>query len=291
MISVLAQPRLRRFFLAHLQSRLGTGAAYVALVLIAYQRLHASWAIALVLLADVLPGIVLSTVFGALADRVSRTRLAVTALLLSAGAFAGLAVVSSFAVTVALALVAGVGTAMLAGYSVLVSAYGAGMVLASLLCARAGNRVGLLRRLWLAGNALCATGMLASAAAPSLTRAAGTFALTGAANALIISPEMRLFQEIVPARLLGRVLGFSDTATNVALLAAFVSAGGLLTQFSTRMVFALGAVALLVLTAVAALTFHPEPRRVQAESPDAGLPALGVIADVPDAEQAYAGAY
>ena len=59
-----------------------------------------------------MPGIVLSTPFGALADRVSRRRLAVGADLLRAAAFIALAVISSFALTVALALAAGIGTAM-----------------------------------------------------------------------------------------------------------------------------------------------------------------------------------
>jgi MFS family permease len=112
MKTLLRAKRTRRFFLAHLQSQLGTGAAYVALVLIAYQRLHRSWAIALVLLADVLPGIVLAVPFGALADRFPRTRLAVAAELLRSAAFIALATVGSFPATVALALAAGVGTAL-----------------------------------------------------------------------------------------------------------------------------------------------------------------------------------
>jgi hypothetical protein len=52
LLSLLKTPSLRRFFLAHLQSELGTGAAYVALLLVAYHRLHSGWAISLVLLAD-----------------------------------------------------------------------------------------------------------------------------------------------------------------------------------------------------------------------------------------------
>jgi MFS family permease len=103
---------LRRFFAAHLQSQLGSGAGYVALVLIAYQRLHSGWAIALVLLADFLPGIVLAAPFGALADRFSRMRLAVLADLLRAGAFIGLAVVPSIGATLVLALVAGIGSSL-----------------------------------------------------------------------------------------------------------------------------------------------------------------------------------
>lgn len=112
MFTLLKTPSLRRFFLAQLQSELGTGAAYVALLLVGYERLHSGWAIALVLLADFLPGVVLAAPFGALADRLPRRRLAVGADLLRAGAFIALAVTPSFAATIALALLAGVGTAM-----------------------------------------------------------------------------------------------------------------------------------------------------------------------------------
>ncbi len=112
MFSVLRAPPVRRFFVAHLQSQLGTGAAYVALLLVAYHRLHSGWAVAVVLLADFIPGIVLSPVCGALADRTSRRRIAVAAELLRAAAFVALALTSSFLATVGLALVAGVGTAL-----------------------------------------------------------------------------------------------------------------------------------------------------------------------------------
>ena len=83
---------LRRLFGAQLQSELGTSAAYVALVLVAYHRLHSAWAIAVVMLADFVPGIVLAVPFGALADRFSRKRLVVGADLLRAAAFLALAV-------------------------------------------------------------------------------------------------------------------------------------------------------------------------------------------------------
>ena len=84
----------------------------MALLLVAYHRLHSAWAIALVLLADFVPGIVLAVPFGALADRFSRKRLAVGADLLRAAAFCALAVIPSFAATVGFALIAGVGSAL-----------------------------------------------------------------------------------------------------------------------------------------------------------------------------------
>jgi MFS family permease len=112
MLALLKTRQIRRFFLAHFQSELGSGAAYVALVLVAYQRLHSAWAIALVLLAEFLPGIALGAPFGALADRLPRRPLLIGADLLRAGAFLGLGVIPSFPATIALALLAGVGGAL-----------------------------------------------------------------------------------------------------------------------------------------------------------------------------------
>ena len=50
---------LRRFFASFFQSQVGNGAAYVALLLVAYHRFHSGWAISLVLLGEFLPGIAL----------------------------------------------------------------------------------------------------------------------------------------------------------------------------------------------------------------------------------------
>jgi MFS family permease len=101
----------RRFFAAHTQSSLGTGAAYVALLLLAYHRFHSPWAITLVLLADFLPVIALGPLLGAAVDRFGRRRCAVIADAARALAFAGIWLAPSFALTVAFALIAGVGTA------------------------------------------------------------------------------------------------------------------------------------------------------------------------------------
>jgi hypothetical protein len=104
--------RARWFFLALLQSTLGTGAAYVALLLIAYDRWHSPWAITLILLAELLPAMLLGPVFGAAADRWSRKWCAVTADLLRCAAFVGIALADTFGLTLALALVAGCGTGL-----------------------------------------------------------------------------------------------------------------------------------------------------------------------------------
>ena len=94
------------------QSALGTGAGYVALLLIAYERFHSPWAISIVLIADLVAPMLFGPVFGAIADRWSRRSCAVVADVVRAVAFIGVALVHGFAPTVAFALLAGVGTAL-----------------------------------------------------------------------------------------------------------------------------------------------------------------------------------
>jgi len=100
------------FFVALTQSSLGTGAGYIALLLIAEDRFNSAWAISLVLAADLLPAMLMGPLFGALADRYSRRLCTVIADVLRAGAFVGIALVDSFAATLALAAMAGTGTAL-----------------------------------------------------------------------------------------------------------------------------------------------------------------------------------
>jgi MFS family permease len=108
------ESRARLFFLALTQSAIGTGAGYVALLLIAYERYESAWAIALILLADFLPAMLLGPVFGAAADRWSRRGCMVVADVVRAMAFIGIALVDSYLATLALALIAGAGTGLFA---------------------------------------------------------------------------------------------------------------------------------------------------------------------------------
>lgn len=107
-----AERRARFFFAALTQSALGTGAGYIALLLLAYDRYRSAWAISLVLAADLLPTMLLGPLFGAAADRFSRKGCAVTADVLRAGAFGGIALIDDFAATVVFAAIAGIGTGL-----------------------------------------------------------------------------------------------------------------------------------------------------------------------------------
>jgi MFS family permease len=106
------EPRARRFFAAYAQSSLGNGAGYVALVALAYERWRSPWAITLVLMADFVPAMLLGPVFGAVADRWSRRRVAVVSDLMRAVAFVAVGLVGGIWATVALALLAGTGAGL-----------------------------------------------------------------------------------------------------------------------------------------------------------------------------------
>ncbi|HEX2072038.1 MAG TPA: MFS transporter [Thermoleophilaceae bacterium] len=110
---LLRHERRARVYLALLlQSALGTGAGYVALLLIAYDRFESPWAISLVLIAELLPAMLLGPVFGTFADRWSRKWCMVLADALRVVAFAGIVAFDSFVGTVVLAGLAGVGTGL-----------------------------------------------------------------------------------------------------------------------------------------------------------------------------------
>lgn len=389
-------PSLRRFFAAFFQSQVGSSAAYVALVLIAYQRLHSGWGISLVLLGEFLPGIVLAPLFGSFADRSSRKVMVISSDLLRAGCFVGLAFVPSFAATVLLVLLAGVGSAMFrppinaalpamveperrseltalfygsvniglmlgpalsaglllvttapvvllanaatflvsalvmtsvdlgaraidaenadsddgsgsvwaytragaravaalpavlvvmvigalvvltgamfnvaapllaagplhaggSGYSMLMMVYGSGMLAGSWANARAGCDLAGLRQRWLFGIVLSGGAMAAAALAPSLPIAFVAFALIGLGESLLVGPEMRLVQEMVAERLLGRVFGLKDVLENVAFVAAFLGSGALLSVLGVRVVFMAAGLLTATLSLVGWATMH-----------------------------------
>jgi MFS family permease len=112
-LDLLRHERVARLYFAVLaQSALGTGAGYIALLLVAYDRFASGWAISLILLADLVPAMLLGPVFGAAGDHWSRRLCMVVADTVRAAAFLGIALVDGFPATVAFALLAGSGTAL-----------------------------------------------------------------------------------------------------------------------------------------------------------------------------------
>jgi MFS family permease len=112
-LELLRHERVARVYYAVLaQSALGNGAAYIALLVVAFERYHSAWAISFILLADLVPAMLLGPVFGAAADRWSRRNCLIVSDVIRGAAFLGIAVVDSFVATVGLALVAGAGTGL-----------------------------------------------------------------------------------------------------------------------------------------------------------------------------------
>ncbi len=113
MLALLNTPGgVRTFLAASFQSSIGNAIGYIALLLVAYDLTGSAWAVSAVLLAEFLPAIALGPLFGALADRLPRRRLVVTADLLRCGAFVALAFAGTLSAVIGLALVAGVGAAL-----------------------------------------------------------------------------------------------------------------------------------------------------------------------------------
>jgi MFS family permease len=110
--AALADAPSRRFFLAHAQSCVGSGLAYVAFPLLAYDRFGSAWAVVAVLLPDLLPAILLGPLLGAFVDRWGWRVCAVAADAVRCGAFALLLFGESLEVMIAGAALAGIGTAL-----------------------------------------------------------------------------------------------------------------------------------------------------------------------------------
>jgi MFS family permease len=112
-LELLRHERVARVYYAVLaQSALANGAAYIALLVVAFDRYNSAWAISFILLADFVPAMLLGPVFGAAADRWSRRNCLIVSDVLRGTAFLGIALVDSFTATVALALLAGAGTGL-----------------------------------------------------------------------------------------------------------------------------------------------------------------------------------
>jgi MFS family permease len=145
--------------------------------------------------------------------------------------------------------------------------YGTGMVAGSWANARAGSAIAGLRRRWLFGVALSGLAMAGAALAPDVAVALIAFTLIGLAENLLVGPEMRLVQELVAERLLGRVFGLKDVLENIAFVTAFLGAGALLTIAGVRAVFVGAGLLTLALAALGAVSFSAGPSAEVALAP------------------------
>lgn len=116
------------------------------------------------------------------------------------------------------------------------SAYGIGMVLASILLIRAGGR----RPdsvYFLAGWLLSGIGTLLTGLAPAVPIAIAMQAVAGAGNGAENIAADSLLQKTVPPKMLGRVFGLSATAAGLGGTMAYAIGGIILELTSARTVF------------------------------------------------------
>jgi MFS family permease len=138
-----------------------------------------------------------------------------------------------------------------AGYAVLTSALGIGVVAGSLTGARDGSPAELKSR-YLGGLAVVGLGLLLISVVPVYAAALPAFFLTGVGNGLVVVHERRLFQIGVPDRLHGRAFAVFDTLASWAFATAFLVAGVLISTLGTRGLFAVAGFGCLVVWAAAA---------------------------------------
>jgi MFS family permease len=157
----------------------------------------------------------------------------------------------------------GAGTA---GFGLLASCCGAGLVLGSFLSARLLEGRDSVR-LYGAGLAVSALAFGGAAVAPALWVAAGLAICGGFGNGLLIAAKSVVLQRAVPDDLRGRAFALIFGCGDAAMGAGMVVAGIVAAAFGARALWGAGAVA-LALAALATLAAHPRRRRQPGRKPE-----------------------
>jgi MFS family permease len=110
-LTLLRDTRFRLLFFATFASGIGNWLAVVALQIDVYDRTHSGWWVGALLVANILPAVFLGVLLGPLVDALSRKGLMIASDLGRLAVFVALPFVGSAAGIVALAAVAGIGTA------------------------------------------------------------------------------------------------------------------------------------------------------------------------------------
>jgi MFS family permease len=147
-----------------------------------------------------------------------------------------------------------------AGYGAATAAFGAGMVVASLILAGWANRHPAAY--WLvAGISLGAVGTAATGLAPALILACAAQAVAGAGNTADLVGTDTLIQQAVPAELLGRAFGAVYAAAQLASAIAYSAAGPLVSLTGPRGTFLIAGTGTLAGLAILRAALTRAPRR------------------------------
>jgi len=121
------------------------------------------------------------------------------------------------------------------GYGLLVTCWGAGVVLGSIVFARAGK--GRLVVMMSAGTLAIGAAYLGFAAAPTMLAASLAAVLGGVGNGVQYAPVISALQQLTPAHLQGRVMGLLESICAITPAIGLLLGGALATLTSPRAAF------------------------------------------------------
>ena len=129
-----------------------------------------------------------------------------------------------------------------AGYGLLVSVWGGGMILGSALTAMLGGRVGLIP-LYFLGMFAAALALAGTGLAPSFALALGALAIAGASNGIDNVTTDTILQKQVPDVLLGRVFSVRFLGYSAGEGLAYVAGGVIVDAVGPRSTYLLAGIA------------------------------------------------
>jgi MFS family permease len=149
-------------------------------------------------------------------------------------------------------------------YGLIEAVFGVGMLAGSFWILRGAGGGWAPQRLYLLSCSLSSAASAGSAVAPSLGVLAPVQALAGSGNGIEIVAGETIIQQRVPRGLIGRVYGFTSSATSLGIGIAMAGGGLLVDATSPRATFLIAAAGALLVT----LSIAPTMLRTPASTPD-----------------------
>jgi MFS family permease len=148
-------------------------------------------------------------------------------------------------------------------YGLIEAVFGVGMLAGSFWILRGAGGGWAPQRLYLLSCSLCSAASAGSGVAPSLGVLAPVQAIAGSGNGIEIVAGETIIQQRVPRGLIGRVYGFTSTATSLGIGIAMAGGGLLVDATSPRATFLIAAAGALLVT----LSIAPTMLRTPAGAP------------------------
>jgi MFS family permease len=157
-------------------------------------------------------------------------------------------------------------------YGLIEAVFGIGMLVGSFWILRGSGSGWAASRLYILSCGLSTAGSAGGALAPNLGVLAAAEALSGSGNGIEVIASETIIQQRVPRGMIGRVYGFTSSATSLGIGIALALGGLLVDATSPRTTFLIAAVGGLLVTLGAAPTLLREgaPPIDQGRSPDGG---------------------